>query len=227
MVQVSLAQLEHKAMMIITLVEYSDWTCSEVVRRETFDYSGPVAWCDRSLKQESQQGVTEARQTAGQYGATAQGVQGFLVPQLEKFAQAPPGYSPQDLSTMESGAMQTAAGESGAARERATLQAARTSNVAALPGQQAALTAGATQAGGNMLQNILARNAQLKAEQQQSAQRQLGDIYGTAARGQLEAQGLVPKDIEAGAEAEKVGWAQNLEGIMAATGQLAAGLRGK
>lgn len=185
-----------------------------VLESDSFEYQGPLALCDRAMQQQAAQAGKQATQTAGQYGATAGQVGGFLMPQLEKFATAPPGYSPMDEANMQTQALLSGASDSGAARQEATLRGARTGNLASVPGQNAAITEAAARGTGGMLQNILAKNAELKAQQQRQAQQELGGLYGTAERGQIGAESLVPEDVKAGVEAGKSGWLQNMINVM-------------
>lgn len=203
------------------VLDSSTWN---IVEADHYEYDGPVALCDRALAQQAVQGGKQAEQTAGQYGAAAGGIQGFLLPQLERQTTTPAGFGPFGLAEMETGAESTAAGASGAAQERAKLNAMRTGNAAGLASTQAAAAEGAARAGGSALQDILAKNAQLKAEQQLSAQRQLGQLYGEDVGAQTRALGILPEDVSAGANAEKVGWLQNVTSALSALGSLGQGI---
>ena len=71
--------------------------------------------------------------------------------------------------------------------------------------------------------DIASKNAGLKNEQQQFAQKSLQGLYGTDTDAMLKAMGLVPQDIQAQAAADKTGWVQDLSGIMSSLGQLGGG----
>lgn len=185
------------------------------VSRETFyEYSGPVALCDRALQQQATQAAKTATGTAAGYGAEAGGIQGNLVPRLESWAVNPPGYNPMDLAMMETGAGETAAANTGSAQQAMRLRAMRTGNVAGLGAGEAAAAGEGARASGSALQSILAKNAELKSRQQSEANRGLEGILGEDIRGQVANAGLVPEDINAGVNAGKVGWLQNMTQIL-------------
>lgn len=186
-----------------------DMNSGEIIRREGYEYSGPIASCDRSLMNQENQAQKNAVQTAGNYGSSAGRTGGFLSSQLERFAANPPGYSAADESGMESRALLGGAAQGAATNERAKLRTMRSGNVAGLGAQEAANTEAAARGTGGMLQTILANNAALKQRQQQSALGELGGMYGTDVRGQLAAEGLEPEDINAGTRANQTGWLQN------------------
>lgn len=189
-----------------------DWD-GNIIESESYDYHGPLALCDRSLVQNAKDASKTAQQTAGNYQAAGNQIQGDLVPRLEREAVNPTGYGTFGLGDMESAAEQSAAGASGTAQEGMRLRAMRTGNAAGLGSGQAAAAEGAARAGGSALQDILAKNAELKANQASKANSQLGDVLGENIHGNLSAQGLVPEDINAATNASKVGWVQNVEGL--------------
>jgi hypothetical protein len=169
---------------------------------------------DKALQRQAAAAEQQANATAGQLTSAGQGVAGTLVPQLERQSVNPPGASPADIATMESRAAQAGAGAAGGARGMLALRAMRMRNPAGVGGDIAASTEAASRATGKGLQDILAQNASLKEKQRAQAQEQLGGIYNTDVSGSLKAMGLEPEDINAGVNAQKVGWLQNAEGII-------------
>lgn len=217
-----MAELGAGPMKVHSLV-IMDIETGAIINRVSENYTGPVILCVRELTQQAENAGNQATQQAGQYGSTASQVGANLIPQLERESINAPGYSPIDLGNMQTQALTTGAAKSGAAREAATLRAARTGNAAALPGQEAAINEAGARASGGLLQNILSKNAQLKAQQQAQAQKGLEGIYGTAARAQGEEAGLVPHDIDAATEANKTGWLQDTMGALGTLGNLGSG----
>src|SRR5690349_16731195 len=89
-----------------------------VLSDEVFEYTGPVAFCDRSLNDMAKQNARTAQSTAGNYGAAAGGIQSELVPRLQQYSQGDtPGFGAVGLADMENAAESTAGAASGAAKE--------------------------------------------------------------------------------------------------------------
>src|SRR5487761_2105730 len=177
----------------------------------SFDYSGPVALCDRTLVNQAQNAATTASTTAGRYGAGASDIYSNVVPTLERYTTTPPGYQPLDLATMKTEAQSGAAATSGKIAQEAKLRAMRTGNAAGVGSEEVAGAEAGARVGGGAVQDILAQNAKLKEMQRQQAFGGLENIYGQNVSGELGAQEVVPKDIS---EATRAGWLQNLTGIL-------------
>jgi len=192
---------------------------------EGYDWEGPVARFDRALTNQATQAAQTAQQQAAGYGATAGQIQGGLIPELQRFAATPPGFG-TDLGAMETAAMGSAAAATGASAEQSALRAMRTGNVAGLGAEQVGAAGMAARAGGSALQNILAKNAELKASQQQAALGGLERLTGEDIHGQAAMAGLIPHDIDAAIQAQRVGWLQNLPTIMGLAGNVAGGIAG-
>ncbi len=187
------------------------WDCDgTLLESESCEYTGDIALCDRAAQSAANQARKTAEGQAGTYGATAQGIEGDIVPRLENEAQSGgPGYGPIGLGDMETEAIQTGAGASGAATERARLSAIRTGNRAGVGAVTAAGAGESARATGGALQAILAKNAQLKAQQREQANQELVGLVGEDIKGQGMEAGLVPEDINASVNAGKSGWLQN------------------
>ena len=211
----SLENLDGDAPMRIYTRIFLDWN-GNILESESYDYSGPLILCDRSLQAQAEQAGKTAASTAGNYGSAAEGIAANVVPRLESEAVNPPGYGPFGLSEMETAAESSGAGATGAAQERARLEAMRTGNRAGI----GAITAGAAGEGargaGSALQSILAKNAELKASQREQANRGLEGVLGEDIGAQGRAEGVVPEDINAAVNAGKSGWFQNLVNMLAA-----------
>lgn len=193
-----------------------DIETGRVLESSLLDYSDhlPVAKCDRAQQQEGRQAEQQTKQTIGTAGANAGQISGNLVPRLEQEAVNPTGYGAFGLGDMKTEALQTGGAASGAANERMRLNAIRTGNAAGLGAGEAASAEGGARASGSALQSILAKNAELKAQQQQQANVQLGNILGENLRAETTAEGILPQDINATVNAGKSGWLQNTEGAL-------------
>lgn len=187
---------------------------------DSYSYNGPLALCDRAAAGIAKQGA----KTAGNVGASEQQsanqIGGSLIPGLEREAQNPTGYTPTDLNSMQVASQSGAGGANSGIVGEANLRGARTRNAG---GYTAALDEAARQkqkalSTGNL--DVAAKNAGLKQQQQQFAQKSLEGLYGTNTDAMLKAMGLVPQDINAAANADKTGWVQDLSQIMTAVGSL-------
>ena len=194
-----------------------------ILHEDSFEYVGPLMLCDRSAAG----AAAGAAKTAKNVGATEQTnanqIGNSVIPGLEREAQNPAGYSPTDLNSMLVANQSGAGGANSAVTGEAGLAGARTRNGG---GYTAALDEASRQKGkqesmGNL--DIASKNAGLKNEQQQFAQKSLQGLYGTDTDAMLKAMGLVPQDIQAQAAADKTGWVQDLSGIMSSLGQLGGG----
>lgn len=187
-----------------------DFETGRVLEEEGFEHSGSLALCDRSLHDQGQQAGKTATQTGAQLGATGAGILSGILPTLQRSATGnAPGFGAAGLSNMMTQAALATGAETGKSAEDARLRAMRTGNVAGAGAVEAAGAEGATRAYGGGLQDILAQNEKLKEMQRSQALGELGDIYKTDVGEGVRAQSLVPSDINAATQAEKVGWLQN------------------
>jgi len=168
----------------------------------------------RNLQQQATTAENNAATTAGGLGATAGQVGGALIPGLERQAANPPGMTPMDLANQQSQALEAAGGTASSLKGGLMDKAMRSRNPAGLNATTAAVAQGASRAAGQANQDILSQNAMLKNKQQEQAQTGLEGIYGTDTKGMLDAMGLIPQDINANVDAQKVGWVQNLTGLL-------------
>ena len=195
---------------------------SDVPRGKSIEYDGPLAKCDRAIQNDATNAATNATQTAGQFGAGAGSVQANLVPRLETQAVTPPGIGAFGLGEEETGALSTAAGATGSATEGARLRAIRTGNAAGVGAMGVAAAGETARASGGALQSILAKNAQLKAQQMQQANTGLEGILGENIHGETAAEGIVPEDLNTALKAGQQGWLQNAEGVLTTLSQAGA-----
>lgn len=214
MAKISMENLDEEPM---TYQEFDEWLIREA-------RNAPTLRGDRSLVNSAKNAEQGALTTAGSLGSTAAGIGGQLIPGLEKQAANPPGMNPNDLANEQAQSQEAAGGTAGALKGALATRAMRMGNPANLNATAAAVGQGASRAEGQATQDVLSANAGLKEKQRSGAQSGLEGLYGTDTRGMVDAMGLAPQDINAGTNADKVGWYQNmLGGIEAVTGAANAG----
>lgn len=167
----------------------------------------------------AKQGATTATTNAGDYGTGATNISGSLVPQLQKQATNPTGYSPTDQNNMLVAGEQGAGGANAGIVGQAGLTAARTHNNGALSGVLDAAARAKTQQLSTNALNVSNKNADLKQRQMESAQKGLEGLYGTDVNAQLGNEKLVPEDLEAEAPNN---FQDVLGGVNAASGLISA-----
>jgi hypothetical protein len=188
-----------------------DIESGRVTERDSYEYSGPVALCIKAATQAAQGAATTAAGTGAGYGSQASGIGSTLVPQLTKEATNPTGINPNDQNSMLVAGEQGAGGANAGLTGQANLQAARTNNTGALSGVLDQAARAKTQTLSNNALGVQNLNTQTKLKQQQAGLSGLEGLYGTDVGAQLKAQGLVPEDINAWANANNSGWVQNTD----------------
>ena len=126
---------------------------------------------------QSNSGVAQGSNKALQQQAGS--IYGQIDPVLQQEATNPQGYSPTDLTAMNTASQQSLGGSVGGVTGQANLTAARTGNAG---GFQGAIRSGSQDAMKDQSQNavdIQAQNAQLKQQQQSQALSSLQSLYGT------------------------------------------------
>lgn len=195
-----------------------------VLEAEGYEYSGPVALCDRSITSQANASARGANATAGGYGSEAGSMFSTVQPTVQRWAQGnTPGYGAMGLGNMLTAAQSAAAGARGAGEEKASLLAQRTGNLAALPASQTATAEATARALGSATQNILAKNAALKEHQQEMGLNEGGNLFGTAGKLQEGALGLQNEFLKTGVASDQAGWLQNAMGLIAASGKAMGG----
>jgi len=170
----------------------------------------------RAAQDQAKSAYNTAAGTAGQYGGQGNQIASSLIPGLEREAQNPEGYTPEEMSKQLVAGEQGAGGATAGITGQANLRAARTRNTA---GYSTALDEAARDKTRALSQNALDvqnRSAELGQKKQMAAQEQLGQLYGTDVHANLAAQGLLPEDVSAETNAGKSGWFQNMLGMIEA-----------
>lgn len=185
-----------------------DMATGAVLERTGFDYCGPVARCDRSVK-------NAAQTAASTEGAQATSIGSYITPQLESWAGGnAPGYGQGAVNQMTSAAQTAAGAASNQAKQSGLLRALRTGNAAGVAAGDVSAAVNSGQNQTQAVEDILGLNAQLKAQQQTGALNMLGSLYGEDVTGQI-------SNLNTALGADMTGWYQNmLSGIQ--TGSEAA-----
>lgn len=173
----------------------------------------------RSAVDQANAAEKQAVNTSSNLGAQAQGISSNLTPFLTAEMEHPEGYSQQDQSAMLSAGLGGAGGGASALTGMANQRAATTGNAG---GYTAALDEAARQrAKGGALgaEQMAAKNAGVKQEQQQAGAKGLEGLYGEDTSGMLNAMNQQHEDINSEVNADKQGWLQNAEGIMSTISQ--------
>lgn len=187
----------------------------EVLFEDSYQYSEPISFkADRSLNQAGKNAAKTATVTGADYGSQANEIGGQLIPGLEREAQGGQGYTPVEQGHQLVAGEQGAGGATSGITGTANLEAARTRNAGGFGG---ALDEAAREKGRTLSENALGvanKSADLAQKKQMFAQGELGAQRGQDIQAQLHAMGLVPEDINASANAQKVGWLQDFNDIM-------------
>lgn len=203
-----------------------------IIFEDSFDWDGAWELCDRSLTKAGKNAASTASATGANLGSTASEIGSSIIPGLESEAANPTGYTPVEKGQQLVAGEQGSGGATSGVTGQANLEAARTRNAGGFGG---ALDEAERIKGRQLSQNALNvenKSSDLAQKKQQFAQGELGGLYGMDTKASLEAMGLVPQDINAATNSEKVGWMQDFNDIMndlklgaqgAAAGRVAAG----
>jgi hypothetical protein len=147
-----------------------------------------------------------AQQTMGistGYGAEAGDIGSMLVPELKHEALHPTGFNPTDLNSMLVAGQQGAGGATGSIAGEANLHAARARNNASLSSVLDEAERGKVRQLSQNALDVQGQNAQLKEKQRQAGLAGLSHERGADINAQLEAQKIVPEDINAWSNARQ------------------------
>jgi len=168
----------------------------------------------RSAQNQASTAAKTASDTGAKYGSTGDQISSSLIPGLEREANTPEGYTPEQMNNQLVAGEEGAGGSTAGITGQANLKAARTRNSA---GYTAALDEAARDKTKQLSENALNvqnKSDQLGQEKQMAAQKELGGLYGTDVEANLKAQGLVPEDVNSEVEAGKSGWFQNMTNLI-------------
>jgi hypothetical protein len=170
----------------------------------------------RQAQQQASDAYKTADQTSQQYGATGNQIASTLIPGLEREANNPEGYTPEEMNNQLVAGEQGAGGANAGIVGQANLNAARNRNSA---GESEVLDSAARDKTRQLSENALNvqnKSADLGEQKQMTAQKELGGLYGTDTEANLKAQGLLPEDVDAETKAGSSGWFQNMTALITA-----------
>jgi len=152
--------------------------------------------------------------TAGTELANAGQIAGSLIPGLEREAQTPTGYTPEQENSMLVAGEQGAGGTESGIKGAANSEVARSRNSAGYSNvlDEAARDKMRTNAASAL--GVKNRSADIGLKRQAQAQEQLGSLYGEDTNAGLKAESLLPEDVNAETNASKVGWLQNMNELI-------------
>ena len=187
-----------------------------VLEHEYFEYSGPVAKCDRAAQSQASNAANTATNVAGQEESNANNAQAALTPFYRSEMDAQHGFNPGQTQELLNYAGAGAGGSGAAATGEAASTAARTRNTS---GFSSALDQNAR----NRAQEMGTINAGVgeqdvmgaKALNQEGAKGMSG-LYDTDTSAMLSSMGQVAPDINSEVNAGSHGWFQNMTGMIAA-----------
>jgi hypothetical protein len=187
-----------------------DMNTMQWVSVESYEYTGPVALCDRSAVNAAKGARDVAQSTAANAGGEADSEHGELAPFYSNEMSAEHLFNPGQEGTLLTASMAPLGSELGDTQHAAELQGARTRNASGFTKtlQQAQrdkdkAAAGASE--GVAAQDILGA----KQLNQEGAAGEMG-LFGADTNKQLQSMGLETNDINAQVNAGKSGWLQNL-----------------
>lgn len=184
----------------------------EPIRLEPVDKDNGM----RDAQNQASDAAKTAKNTSAGFGSQASTIGSRLVPFLSRQMTNPAGMSQQDIGAQLAAGLASSGGATAGLAGAASHRASTARNPM---GFSAALDAAARDRGkadSSTALGIAARNANLKAEQQEQAARGLGQLYGMNMTGENEAARNQIGDINSEVNAGKSGWLQNGMGILEA-----------
>jgi hypothetical protein len=177
---------------------------------------------DRSIAKTAKSNATGANSVASEMGSNAAGIYSSTIPGLEREAQTPTGFTPEQKNRQLVAGAETAGGAAAGAGGASTLEKLRTRSPS---GFSAALDEASRIKQRQLGQNTLGvenEDARLGLERQQEAQRMLQGYYNTDTGNQLKAMGLANEDLDTALKAGQQGWLQNTLATVGTIGKLGA-----
>lgn len=175
----------------------------------------------------AQSAASTAAKTGGQYGEEATDIGSTLVPQLKRDVTNAPGMTPEQRNALLVGGEQGLGGATSGLVGETNLRGARSRNIGESSGVLDELQREKMRQSSQVGLGVEKENIALQQAQRAQALKQLEGLYGTDVEAGLKAQGLVPEDINAWANANKTGWVQNvdetLKALQGAGGKTAGG----
>jgi hypothetical protein len=181
---------------------------------------------DRGAQQQAKNLGQQAGGVAGSSQANANQERSTIIPGLEREAQTPMGFTPEQTNKMLVASQEGAGGGNAALTGEGRLAALRTRTAG---GFAPALDEAARVKNRTLASNALDvqnQNARLGLQRQDAARRQLEGLYGTDTSNMLRAMGLQNEDLSTQLAAGRQGWWQNLNQGLQTAGKMGAGAIG-
>jgi hypothetical protein len=153
--------------------------------------------------------ASTAASTGGKYGAEAEDIGSTLVPTLKGDVTHPTGLAPEQQNAMLVRGEEGLGGATSGLAGEAGLRAVRSRNTGATSGVLDELAREKMRTSAGVGLDVATKQAELQQQQRAQALKQLQGLFGTDVEAGLKAQGLVPEDINAWANANKTGWLQD------------------
>ena len=177
----------------------------------------------RSAVNQAKGAYNTTNDTANSEMGNADQIGSSLIPGLEREANNPEGFTPEQSNNMLVASEQGAGGANSGLAGAAASRLARTRNSAGYSGALDQAARIKTQTLSNNALDIQNQSANLAEKKQMNAQHELGGLYNTDTDAGLKAESLLPEDVNAEANASKTGWFQSMTGLLASLGQAAQG----
>jgi hypothetical protein len=219
------AGLTEKTMRVTTKISW-DMNTGAVLEHEYFEYSGPVALCDRSAVQASKNARDVAGSTAAQAGGEADTEHGMLAPFAMNEMKATHLYSPQDMNELLTAGEAPIGAVAGDTAHKAELESARTRNASGFSKDLDQANRDKMKAAAGISEGIAGEDVMGAKKLNQEGAGLMSDLFKSDQQKQLEAMGLQTQDINAQTNAGKSGWLQNMNDTIKAVGSLGGASKG-
>ena len=185
-----------------------------ILEHEFYDYSGPLALCDRSAQNAAKQAAGTARDTAASEQGNANAEHAQLEPFYRQEMNAQHLYNPEQTNELLNYAGSSIAGSGATAGGEAASEAARTRNTSGFSSalDQNARDRSKVMANANL--GVGAQDIMGAKELNQEGAAGMSKLYGADTDAMLKSMGIQNQDIQTQIEAGKSGWFQNMNQLI-------------
>jgi hypothetical protein len=182
----------------------------ELISEKSYDYTGPIALCDRWGQGAAKDAANTAKTTAVGYGQEAGAEGAALNPFFRQEMTAEHGFDPTQTNELLTAAGAGTGGATSALTGQAELEAARTRNPSGFTKSLDEVARDKQKALAGSSEAIAVQDVLGAKQLNQEGARGMEGLYGTNVKGQLDAMGQQAQDINSEVNAGKSGWYQNL-----------------
>lgn len=211
-------------MRITTKISW-DMNTGDVLEHEYFEYSGPVALCDRSAQGAARNArdmaSNSAVNAASDLGADRAKLNPFFGQEMNAEHLFTPGQG-NELLTAAEAPIGSVAGDTAHAAE---LQSARTRNASGFAKDLDLANRDKMKAAAGASEGIAAQDVMGAKQLNQQGAAGMSDLFKTDQQRQLESMGLQNQDINTQLQAGKSGWLQNLNDTIKSVGDAASAFK--